>query len=788
MKSLIIAEKPTLGRTIASALGCSSRQNGYLEGDNYIITWCFGHLYTLKNVTEYEDFKNIPWESLALPFFPDFFELKEVPGKEDDPEGIKKQIQIIQSLIFREDVKKIIHCGDADREGQIIVDEVLEQLENKKPVYRLWLPEQTPETIKKQVKECKLNTEYKNLHHEGIARSRMDWALGINLSTYLLQKTKVNLRVGRVLIPIVKFIYDRDIAIQNFQSEKYYQLESKTEKSGIGIPLIFKKEKFKTLSAAEELAKQWNTQKGKVTSITKKEVKNYPKKLFSLNSLQKELSKKHKMSFERSMIIIQKLYEEGYITYPRTNTEYLAENEKERVQDLLKIIQEVDKDYILEFKDSKKVFDSSKIESHSALTPTYKLPEILSKEEETVYQLIFNRFISNFLKEETILSETSVNIEVGEESFVLKGTEIVQPGFYRYEPKKFDNQLPNLIEGEEFEVNFLAIEKETEPPKKVTESDLSSYLENPFRKELKEGEEERGEDSEDYKMLLEGLEIGTVATRTESIKKTKRYGYITQENSTFQITELGEKLIHALEELEINLYKEKTVEFSKILKRIYNGECHIEDGMTETWKTLYDIINKNLPCSISFLESVGACPVCGKDVYERRNSFVCEDKDCSFIMYKLSKHFKSKFTINLEQAKKFLNQEYVECALIDEDKKTRKRKMKIVLNGYDREYVNYEEEKVKKESVGACPVCGKDVYEGKFGFYCSGYKEGCTFQLSAASKYFSNPLKITKATAKKLLKKDGKASFEIEGKDGNKKKVDLRIKINGKWTNFEEVK
>ena len=239
-----------------------------------------------------------------------------------------------------------------------------------------------------------------------------------------------------------------------------------------------------TEEEAEKIAKELNNNKAKVISIEKKEVKKYPGKLFSLGKVQSELSKNHKMDFDRSLKIIQKLYEEGYITYPRTNTEYLAEEEKDRVESLIDLINQ--KGYNLEFKDSKKIFDTSKIESHSALTPTLKLPEKLSKEEEIVYQVIFNRFISNFLAEETIVSETTLTIKVADKEFKLKGTEIIKQGFYAYEPKKFDNQLPNLAENEEFEVNFLAIQKETEPPKKVTESELGNYLEHPFRKEIKE--------------------------------------------------------------------------------------------------------------------------------------------------------------------------------------------------------------------------------------------------------------------------------------------------------------
>ncbi|WP_339065896.1 type IA DNA topoisomerase [Fusobacterium animalis] len=791
-KRLIIAEKPSLGRAIANALNVKKftgeKSNGYYENDKYIVTWCFGHLFKLKDIGDYEGLNNINWKDIALPFLPNPFELKYNPGRtEEEGEGIKKQVEIIKELVSKDDIDEIIHCGDADREGQVIVNEVLEYIGNKKKVTRLWLPEQTEDTIQKQIMNCKENSTYNDLYNEGLTRIYMDWFLGINLSVFLSVKAKTKLNIGRVLISIVKYIYDREQAIKNFKVEKYFQLESKTEKENIKIPLILRKEKFSSKEEAEKVAKELNNNKAKVVSIEKKEVKKFPGKLFSLGKVQSELSKNHKMDFDRSLKIIQKLYEEGYITYPRTNTEYLAEEEKDRIKSLIDLINQ--KGYNLEFKDSKKIFDTSKIESHSALTPTLKLPEKLSKEEEIVYQVIFNRFVSNFLAEDTIVSETTLTIKVADREFKLKGTEIIKVGFYAYEPKKFDNQLPNLAENEEFEVNFLAVQKETEPPKKVTESELGNYLEHPFKKEIKEkntedeeNEEEIIEDTEDYKNILEGVEIGTVATRTGIISNAKSYGYITQENSNYSITSKGEKLIQLLDELKINLYKERTVEFSKDLKKVYHNVKTLDNVLSDTWNVLNEIIEngKDIKPSVEFIESLGKCPKCGGKIIEKPKTYSCENDD--FILWKESRHYKEKFSINSEEAKKFLANETVQCTLTSEDKKTRKVNLKMKLNG---EYVNFEEE---RESIGKCPICGKEVVESEKMFYCTGNKDGCIFKLWKEAKHFSDTLKITKSIAKKLLKKNGSSKFEITGRDGNKKEVNLKIKINGNYVNFEEVK
>lgn len=779
---VIIAEKPKLGRTVAHALRCDDKKEGYIEGENYIVTWGFGHLFSLKNIQDYDGLQGIPWDKISLPYFPLEFELKFTPDKEGKEGEIEKQFNIIKDLVNREDVNEIIHCGDADREGQVIVDEILQQIGNKKPVTRLWLPEQTEETIRQQIIACENNNEYLHLYNEGLARSYIDWLLGINLTVYLSNKAGTTIRVGRVLIPIIKYIYDRDQMIARFIPEKYFQVEGKSEKEGIPISLIAKK-RYLTKEEAMSICKEWNQEKAKVVSIEKKEIKKFPKNLFSLTKLQEELSARHKMDFTTSLNVVQKLYEEGYVTYPRTNTQYLAENEKEKIKVLIQKINETG--YECEMKDSKSIFDSSKVESHSALTPTTKFPEKLSSQEEIVYRVIFNRFVSNFLKEDTMVSETTLVIQVKEQEFKLKGTEIISQGFYQYEPKSFKNQLPNLLEGEEFIVEFTPVEKITSPPKKVSETELSKFLENPFKKRniLEETEEEEEEenisDEEDYKALLEGIEIGTVATRTGIIENAKSYNYITKNNSYFSITSFGEKVIQLLDDLEVNLYKEKNIEFSQTLKKIYHGMMTIEEALSETWNTLSEIVEKNLSSSVNFLETIGKCPKCGKEILEKPSYYGCSS--CDFKLWKKAKYFKNSFTITATEAQKFLNSEIVECEVLSEEGKKSKKKLKMVLRD---PYVNFEEE---REIIGICPKCGGDIWEGNKNYYCTRYREGCNFVLWKEAKHFKDTLKITKAVAKKLLKKDGKSTFEVTRKDG-KKKVDLKIKLNGNYVNFEEVK
>ncbi|MDR3258624.1 MAG: DNA topoisomerase [Fusobacteriaceae bacterium] len=684
MKKLIIAEKPSLGKNIATALYVNNRKDGYIEGDNYIITWSFGHLLELKRIKDYLNIEKILWKNIALPFIPNKFEFIL---KSD--EGVKKQFTIIENLIKREDVSEIINCGDADREGQLVVDLIIQTVGINKTVKRLWLPEQTEETIRNQLNQLEDNEKYINLYNEGIARTYLDWLLGINLTMYLTVKSGKLLRAGRVLVPIVKFIYDKDLAIKNFDAEIYYQIESKIIKDDIELLLTVKDKKFKEneIDQAKNLANLLNKNKTIVKSIEIKEKKKLPSKLFSLSTLQSFLSKNKKMNFADSLEIIQSLYQRGYITYPRTNSEYLSENEKEKVKALLEIY----KSYELEFKDSKKIFDDTKIESHSAIIITSKVPKLneFEENEKIVYEAIFYRFISNFLKEDTIIAETVINIGAGDETFELKGETLIQTGYLKYEPIKIEKILPNFSVNEELDVNFKPKKKKTQAPKKATEEDLANYLKNPFRSE-------KMTEDEEYKAIFEGVEIGTEATRTNIIENAKENKYISQKRNTYSIEPLGEKLIEILDLLKINLYKERTVEFSKLLKKIYKNEASIENIMEIAKKELVEIISSKT-IAINRIqdarESVGKCPICGSDVIisKKGDTFYCSNNinNCKFVLFEKMKIYGTEVKITKTKAKSLLKNKNTVFKLRDNVKNS-EYEAYILIDGIRNKYVQFK--------------------------------------------------------------------------------------------------
>ncbi|HIS19100.1 MAG TPA: topoisomerase C-terminal repeat-containing protein [Candidatus Coprovivens excrementavium] len=645
---LIIAEKPSLARNIVGAIGNMKRNDGFYSNQEYLVSWAFGHLFTLADIEDYEDKPtDNKWKMDNLPCFPKKFKfnLKKDSNKQIDS-GIEKQFKIISNLVNREDVIKIVNAGDSDREGEIIVRLCIENsLKTEKEIYRLWLPDQTSETINQALREMKLDKEYDNLANEGFARTYIDWLYGVNLTRYATLKTGTLLRVGRVIIPIVKAIYDRDMAIRNFKPEMYYGMWSNEETNGEIVELN-SKEKFdkNNQKKALELCEKYNSVDAIVVDKkVKKDIMN-PPKLFSLTKLQNLLGKKYKIPMNKSLEIVQKLYESGYLTYPRTNSEYLAVNEKDKVKKIIEIISKIG--YPVKFKDKKTIFDDSKIESHSAITPTYKIPkkENLSEEEFLIYQIVFKRFVAVFCSEDCKVEKTEIKISVGNyEDFLLKGMIIKEVGWTKFDtPSSKDKILPNLNVGDKVNTLFKLKEKETTPPKHYTIETLNNYLMNPFKEDKKELEEriENGEevdDTEDYKAIFEGLELGTEATRTGIIDNAKKSEYIQLKKDVYTILPKGEYLIESLSKMNISMDKYKTSEMGKALKKVYRDEISVQDSVNLACQEIKEVFEKKdvaieRDTDIGFYgDIVGKCPLCGNDVIRNRFAYGCRDyQNCKF--------------------------------------------------------------------------------------------------------------------------------------------------------------
>ena len=648
---LIIAEKPSLARNIVAGIGKMDKKDGYYINSDYIVTWAFGHLFSLVDIESYTGSEETRWTLDNLPCFPEKFrfELRKTDGKKTVDSGVRKQFKIIETLANRQDVDTIVNAGDADREGEIIVRLCVENaLKTEKAQKRLWLPDQTPETVRRALDEMKDESEYDSLAAEGLARTYIDWLYGVNLTRYATIKSGKLLRVGRVIVPIVKAIYDRDMEIRNFKPEIYYVIASSAETRGQKIELTSKQKFAKDeLNEAEELAKLYNDTGAVVTSVQSKNDKILPGKLYSLSTLQNVLGKKYKMSMADSLKIIQKLYEDGYLTYPRTNSEYLATAEKDKMKSIIANIGKLG--YPVRFKDSKLIFDDSKIESHSALTPTYKIPpkDKLTEDESKVYSTVFRRFVAVFCAEDCVAEKSEIKIKVGEhEEFSMKGTVILEPGWTKYDDYTTkDKILPKLEVGEEVVIDFKPAEKETTPPKHYTIETLNKYLKNPFKDDKAKAKEleESGEvdDADDYKAIFEGLELGTEATRTGIIDNAKKSGYIDLKKDVYTILPGGEFLIESIARLNIVMDKYKTSELGKALKKVFHAEMTIDESVDLAKREIAEVFNdryNNPPMpkvdTGKLGQIVGECPLCKRNVVRGKYNYGCMgySDGCTFKM------------------------------------------------------------------------------------------------------------------------------------------------------------
>lgn len=638
MKSLIIAEKPSVAKELAKTLGGCTRNKEYYENNKYIITSLFGHLLELYKMEDYNKEYKI-WNVDDLPFFPDNFKWKI-----KSQSGIKERYNIIQDLILRDDIDVIINCGDNDREGEVLVNNIIydifQKKKIKKVVKRILLPDLAEMTIKNELANLRDISQTENWYQEGLARTYIDWIYGINFSRFVSLKTKDKFSVGRVIVPTVKYIYDREVERQNFKEKIYIQIEGTIQKDNKEIKVYFG-DKYELKEGQEENQRNLlksiieEISKGKtiISDIEEEETIKRPKKLFSLKTVQNYMFNKYKIGLDKTLRYAQNLYEKTYTTYPRTNSEYLTDEEKDKVADIIKTI--LNKEQLnITMKDDKRIFDSQKVESHSAIIITQNSVNEtnLTEDEIKLYNAVRNRFLANFCNEDCIVKEQIIKIKTAKEGYEgkVKGTSVKQIGYLQFENDLKEQEIPSFEKGEILNINYAIVERKSTPPGRVTEAELNNFYENPFKKD----DTEESTD-EDYIAILKGAEIGTPATRSSIIEKVKEDGYIVSNKNALEITDKGIKLIEVLEQLGINLYKEKTVEIGIDLKKIYNQENSIEDILDKVKLDVKQGINKEIEIEELKRKGIGKCPVCGSNIYENQKSFYCENwKECGFSIWK----------------------------------------------------------------------------------------------------------------------------------------------------------
>lgn len=669
MKKVIIAEKPSVAKNIADAFGIRTRQDGYFEGEEYLITWAFGHLLQLYDAKDYdENMKS--WRLEKFPFIPETFKYKvksDGKNKAVVDQGAQKQIKIIKTLISRDDVDGIISATDFDREGQVIADEIFLYLKQGKPIYRILLNEWTPEEVKKGMQQLKPNEEMKPLQDAGMGRQWADWIIGINLTSVATVKyasgEKKLLNIGRVLLPTLKIVYDRDKEIESFKSSTYHKLVAnfKTSKNEVFEGTYYEmseeeklSEKFEDKTVLEAIEALIKGKQGKIIEKQVEKKKEYAPLLFNLSNLQGYVTSKYKgWTSDKVLKVAQSLYEKKYITYPRTGSMALEESLKDRTKKVLDTLKAgLPYENQIKFATHKRIFDNAKVESHSAIVPTYMKPKNLTADENIVYEAVKNRFIMQFMPiaefEETKLTTQIEDVEL-KGVFISKGKVQLVEGWQVIErPDSKDTVLPQVIENERVDIAKLSINAITrKPPKLHTEKTLLKIMETCGKAFKEEGE---GEEASEEMMasILSGFSIGTPATRAETIKKLKDTGYIMAKGKSLTCTELGKTLVEnfpvkELFDLEYTGRLEKTlsdIEKGKFLKEMFLDM--IKNFTTEAVATIKED-NSGFGGTVHSKESVGTCPICGSAIIETDRAFGCSNwkSGCKYTIWKDDKYIKS---------------------------------------------------------------------------------------------------------------------------------------------------
>ena len=652
---LIITEKPAVACDIGKVLKVNTRKDGYLEGNNYVITWCVGHLIQLAYPGAYDEKYN-KWTIEDLPIIPEKF-ITEVN------KSTSKQYYTIKKLMFRDDIDEIICATDSAREGELIFRYVYNEAKCNKPVKRLWISSQTERAIKEGFENLKPSKNYDNLYKSALCRAKADWLVGLNLTRLYTVKNKIKLTIGRCQTATLNMIVSRHNEVLNFVSTKCYQIEGKFDNNLTGV--FYKNGqdcKFKDKNIIQNYMNSISNN-GKITKLEKKsKTKNRPR-LYNLNELQKEANKKYGFTAKETLEIAQALYEKHKITtYPRTNSRYLNSVMEDKIKGyLLDIVENEKLDYNKHINElienlciDENVIDDEKIEDHHALIVTENIKNYdidkLNEKEKIILNMIIIRMILAVSQKQRF-DETTIEIQPDNSNdiFKINGKNITFEGWKKTEREllgaceeekeisefKFDKQL-----GDKLEItNKFIKEINTTPPKLYTEGSILEVMENVSRlskdKAIKDG-------------LAKG--IGTSATRADILENLIKVGYVKREKKNLIPTELGIKLINAVPH-EIKSI-ELTANWENELKEIELG--HLKEDtfikeISEFVKKIIEYENKNL-ISIEVKkeekEVIGICPKCGKNIYESKRNFYCEGfKDnpkCNFSLWKEDKFFTSR--------------------------------------------------------------------------------------------------------------------------------------------------
>ena len=695
---LVIAEKPSVAASIAAALGVKEKNDGYIEGGGYLISWCVGHLVELAEAAAYgEQYKK--WSYESLPILPEEWQYNVAADK-------GKQFSILKELMHRADVSEVVNACDAGREGELIFRFVYEVTGCNKPMRRLWISSMEDKAIKAGFADLKDGRDYDALYASALCRAKADWIIGINatrLFSCLYDKT---LNVGRVQTPTLKMLVDRGEAISHFKKEKYYHVRLDLSGAEAASERISDKSRADALKAACEAGT------AVCVSLTKEKKTAAPPKLFDLTSLQREANKIYGYTAKQTLDLAQTLYEKRLLTYPRTDSAFLTDDMGDTAAKTVAMLSGK-----LPFMEGaeftpevSRTLDSSKVSDHHAIIPTMELAKTdlaaLPESERNILTLAGARLIFAAAEPHIFEAVTAV-FSCADTEFTARGKTVLAGGWkdlerrYRAtlkgkpDPEDADsdgeNTLPELSEGQSFESPTAKVtEHFTTPPKPHNEATLLSAMERAGNEDTDPDAERRG--------------LGTPATRAAVIEKLVKSGFAERKGKQLIPTQNGAALVSVLPDMLTS--PQLTAEWENNLTQIAKGAADAGDFMQRIEAMARELVKENATADkdkVAFTggeekPSIGKCPRCGSPVHEGRKNFYCSNRDCAFTMWKNDRFFEErKVTFTPKIAAALLKSGKINVKGLYSPKTGKTYDGTVVLADTGGKYVNYKIEIPKKK-------------------------------------------------------------------------------------------
>ena len=675
---LVIAEKPSVARSISEVLKVYNKQDGYMEGNGYIVTWCIGHLIGLADADVYED-RYKKWKLEDLPIIPDIW-------KTTIFNNTSKQFSVLNRLLNDTRVKEVICATDAGREGELILRLVYEKANCNKPIKRLWISSMEDSAIEKGFNNLKDGKDYDNLYSSALARAKADWLVGINATRLFTTLYGNLLSIGRVQTPTLSMIVEREHIIQNFKSKPFYHVQL-----DFG-DFIAESSRIEDKNKARELLSRITNNSGVCEELEEKEQVIKAPLPFDLTTLQREANRYFGYTAKQTLDYLQELYEKKLITYPRTDSRYLTEDMEENIKSIIEFISDKTNNTNLNLK---KIINNDKVNDHHAIVPTEEIKKFNIKELSIMLQNIFGlicmRLASSVL-EDCIEKKIRASFIIKDEEFIVTGKKVVNEGFKEVEnnfisqfkgPKhdKEERELPEIVRGVEYAIKNKTIrEGKSTPPKRYTEDTLLGAME-------KAGVEDIDKDLDTEKQGL-----GTPATRAAIIEKLISVGYLERKKKQLIPTHKAFSLITVIpDDLKS---PSLTSEWENMLTRISMGYMEADTFMGGIENFVKNIISnyshviKENPFQVD-KEEIGKCPRCGSSVYESKKNFYCYNRECKFVMFKEDRFFTlKKKKLNKEMAIEILKQGSTFVTGLYSAKKDKKYDATVLLEDTGK-YVNY---------------------------------------------------------------------------------------------------